>query len=338
MKTINNKNFSFKEKTIVAIGNFDGFHYGHLELIKRVNLEKGKYYKNYIKNNNVMHNYDINSSIIFDNQELLSCYVKSVIFSFYPHPLNYIKNIKMKTILSMEEKIDELESLGLDYFVCYPFDEHTMNIAATKFVEEVLVKQINMEIIIVGEDFKFGSGQKGDINLLKKLGQKYNFEVIQIEQKKDMNKKISSTDIRKLIEGNNFIEIKKLLGNSYYVKGEVINGKMLGRTINFPTANIVPQQDKLLPRNGVYVTTTEIDGKVYKSISNVGINPTTDNYSNKIIETHIFNYDDDIYGKKIKVNFFEFVRNEKKFNGIDELKQQISLDCDTALKYFESKM
>ncbi len=336
MITINSKNFSFEDKTVVAIGNFDGFHYGHLKLIEQVNLEKDKHYKNYIKNNDIKYNYDENSSIIFDNnQKLLSCPIKSVIFSFYPHPLNYIKNIKMKTILSMEEKIEELRNLGLDYFVCYPFDEETMNISATKFIEEILVKQMNMETVIVGEDFKFGNKQKGDIKLLKKLGQKYNFNVIEIEQKKNMNKKISSTNIRELVEKNNFAEIKKLLGNDYYVKGEVVNGKMLGRTINFPTANIVPNEDKLLPRNGVYVTSVEIDDKKYKSISNVGVNPTTDNYYNKIIETHIFNYNDNLYGKKIKVNFYEFIRVEKKFNSVEQLKEQISLDCDIALKYFE---
>ncbi len=337
MIIINDKNFFIKENTIVTLGNFDGFHSGHLELIKRLNEEKNKFddddngiYFRQILNNN--------SSIVFeDNQKLLSSSFKTVIFSFYPHPLTYIKNVDMKTILSLEEKTMELEKLGLDYFINYPFDDDTMNIEAEEFVKEILVKRMNLKKIIIGEGGRFGKGHKGDVKLLKKLGIEYDFQVIVVPQKKQESEKISSTQIRELLINNKFEEIKKLLEKDYYISGTVIAGKKLGRKLQFPTANILPSKEKLLPQNGVYITKTEVDGQIFESISNIGYNPTVDTIDNKTIETHILNYSNDLYGKIIKITFFEFIREEKKFINVEKLKEQILVDYDIAVRFFKSK-
>lgn len=314
MEIFNKKDFSVSENTIVAIGNFDGFHRGHQQLISRLINEKN--------------NTRFNSSNEDNNCSEIQ--PKSVVFSFYPHPLKFTKNIDIKTILTLDEKIDELDEFGVDYFINYPFDNDTMNLEPEEFVKTILVEKLNIKKLIVGEGFRFGRKHSGNVEILEKLSEKYNFELIRITHENENKNKISSTTIRELVDSNNFKEIKKLLGKDYYVSGKVISGKMLGRTINFPTANIKPMDDKLLPKNGVYVTETEINGKIYRSVSNVGVNPTTDNLKEKIIETHIFEYKKDIYGKEIKVKFYEFVRPEKKFNNLQELKEQIEIDCNFA--------
>ncbi len=341
MVTIKDKEFFVKEKTIVAIGNFDGFHYGHLELIKKLNNEKNKSNSSLvnISNKENLHKlFNNDSSIAFGNsQELLGYPFKSVVFSFTPHPLSFIEKKEMKTILTLNEKIKELKKLNIDYFVNYPFDEEVMNMRAEYFIKEILVKKLNLKKLIIGDGFKFGKNNEGNINLLKSLSLKYKFELIVVPQKNQNNKKISSSLIRELIESGNLKDVKPLLGKHYYIKGVVINGKRLGRLLKFPTANILPNKNKLVPKNGVYITTTKIDGKLYESISNIGFNPTTDGLKHKILETHILDYDEDLYGKVIKVNFLEFIRGEKAFKNLDALKEQIAIDCKVAIDFFNNR-
>ncbi len=295
MKVINSKKINIKESAVVTIGNFDGIHIGHKKLIDT--LEK---------------------SIIDDIGS-------KVVLSFYPHPLEYIKGYKVKTILSQREKEKELLSLGIDYFIKYPFDENTMNMEAKEFFIEVIVDKLNCKTLVVGECFKFGKGNKGDIKFLKTMCSNYNIKLYVVENRLIDKVKVSSSNIRKLVMEHSFKEIEKRLNKKFYMCNKVIEGKKIGRTLGFRTANIKIRDDKIVPPNGVYYTYTTVCGKKYDSVTNIGITPTFEN-CNRSIETHIINFNKDIYGEEIKLEFNEFIRGEKKFKNVRELMDQIELD------------
>ncbi len=307
MKMINGKEFFLEENTVVTIGNFDGLHLGHqklIEEIKKIKNDKG---------------------------------FKSVVFSFYPHPIQLIKKSEIRTILSQDEKKKELEKFDIDFFINYTFDNKTMNLLPEDFVKNVLINQLKCKVLVIGEEFKFGKNNMGSIDELNLLSQKYDFNIITIKHENINNIKISSRLIREDIKNAEFNSIKNKLGKEYFIEGKVVSGKKLGRTINFPTANLLPHKEKILPQNGVYITKTEIAGKEYRSITNIGVNPTIDNNNNKIVETYIFDFNQDIYDKTIKVKFYEFIRAEVKFKNIDELKDRMREDYEIASQFFLNK-
>ncbi len=277
---------SKKENSIITIGKFDGFHLGHGLLLKE--LAKSDY-KDY---NNIVVSLDFGK----------------------------------KMILSAEERNYLLTEAGIDYLDIISFDDNIKEMSCETFIREYIVKRYNAKVVVVGEDFRFGAGREGDINTLSEFGKAYGFKLIYIPKLKVSGKIVSSTLIRDYLAEGQVDLAKEFLGRAYGFTGIVGHGNMLGRTIGFPTANIYPSEDKLLPRFGVYSSEAVIDGITYKAITNIGIRPTIDGKNKPDAETYISDFNEDIYDKKIRVNLNAFIREEMHFNSIDDLKKQISED------------
>lgn len=285
------------ESTAVTIGNFDGIHLGHFSLVEEVKKQatlKG---------------------------------LKSIIFSFYPHPKTIITGKPIKHILLPEEKLFILKEMSVNTFIEYPFNKEFAKYEPEYFIKEILVKKLKCKVLVVGEDYKLGRKQSGNISNIKQIARKFNIEVIVIKHKLYKNKKISSSNIRNLILKGKLSEVNQMLSKAFFIKGRVNKGNQIGRTIGFPTANIFPHASKILPPNGVYITKTNVieTNEQYYSITNIGISPTVNGIHNKI-ETFLFNFNGNLYNKDIIVSFYEYIRREKKFNSLEELKEQIKKD------------
>ncbi|MFV0503625.1 MAG: bifunctional riboflavin kinase/FAD synthetase [Lachnospirales bacterium] len=298
MKYIYNKNFTINEKAVVCIGAFDGIHLGHKKII------------------------DIART--FENKKI-------VILSFNPNPNFLLQGDDFKTILSYRERQILLEQLEIDFAVDFPYDEETRNTNAIDFLNQVLLKNINSDIIICGKDFKFGNGGEGTTETIEKFCSEYNKKFISVDLLKFNDEKLSSRNLRTMLKNSNIEDINIYLAKPYFITGIVIHGKELGRTINTPTINILPNKNKLLPKNGVYKSYVFIDNKKYISISNVGYNPTVKSEF-IIFETHIVGYLGDLYGQEVTVYLEKFLRPEIKFNNLNELKVQLEKDKKMAME------
>lgn len=294
------------EKSVITIGNFDGLHKGHQVLIKEA-----------VKSANTKG-------------------IKSVLFTFENHPSNYFAKSPIKNIITNKEKLNRVKRLGIDIVVMIPFDEYMTKISPIKFVKEILIEKLGAKKIVVGHDFTFARKKEGNTKLLEKLSNEYGFELEIINPIKINDIRVSSTYIRQLVAEGCVEKVKEYLGYNYEIKGQVIKCKQLGRTIGFPTANIEISDDLLIPRSGIYVTRVYVDGNVHYGATNIGYNPTV-NGDKLSIETNILNFDEDIYGQVIKIEFLERIRDEKKFNSLDELKAQLKKDTDYVFKNYVCK-
>lgn len=304
MKVIECGQFKIEEPSAVTIGNFDGIHLGHQELVKTV-LEYSKIYS-----------------------------LKSVVFSFEPHPVEFFgKKGEFKTMFSVEEKKFVIENLGVDILIQYPFNTEFADLSPEEFMD-LLIEKTNCKVLVVGENYCFGKDRVGNIDTLKRLGKVKNIKVIGIPRVKIHNVRVSSTRIRGLINCGDMEDVTVLLNKPYFAMGEIVHGDERGRRMNFPTINLEPPLKKLLPPDGVYFSRVYIDGKLYDSMSNIGVNPTFNGDARKI-ETHIFDFDEDVYGKKAIVCFFKRIRSEKKFEGMNELIEQLNEDKSCCRKYAE---
>lgn len=293
-------------KSVVTIGNFDGVHKGHQVLIKK--------------------------TVKFANENNL----KSIVFTFENHPINYFKNKKIKNIITNSEKISKIKKLGVDILIMIPFDSYMTKISPLEFIKEILIDKLDAKKIIVGHDFTFARRKEGNTKILKEMSFKYRFD-LEIVNSIDINDiRVSSTHIRELVDNGDVDKVNKYLGYNFLIKGKIIKGKQLGRTIGFPTANIKINDDLLIPKKGVYVTSVYIDDNIYYGATNIGYNPTVKGESLSI-ETNILEFSEDIYGKIIKLEFLERMRDEKKFNSIDELKLQLKKDTDYIYKNYICK-
>ena len=302
MIVLNDKNIGENKFTAITLGNFDGIHLGHQKLISAVKDYAEKYS------------------------------LKSIVFSFYPHPKSFFNSEKFYTIFSPYEKEKLIGELGIDELIEYPFTYDFANVEPEDFADFIFDK-MKCKVLVIGDDYCFGKNRRGNFSLLKETGSKKGAEVVEIYSVNDSGIRVSSTRIRECIMEKKFEETARLLGKHYFVLGEVIDGKKIGRKINFPTANIIPYKNKLLPPDGVYLTKTIYDNNIYKSITNIGKNPTVEG-KERTVETHIFNFNEELYGKEIKVCFYGFIRNECKFTSIDDLKKQISEDKKKAFEIF----
>ncbi|WP_373600586.1 bifunctional riboflavin kinase/FAD synthetase [Paraclostridium bifermentans] len=298
---INNIGDSF-----VTIGNFDGIHKGHVKLIKKT-VEEAK---------NKGH--------------------KSVVFTFENHPMRYFRTNSVKNIITNDEKIKILKSLGVDIILMIPFDEYMTKISTVEFVKNILIDKLSCKKIIVGHDFTFARNKEGNCTILKELGKLYDMEVEIIEPIKIDDIRVSSSHIRKLIELGKVNDIKKFLGRNYYLEGEVIHARKIGRTIGFPTANLKVDDNLIVPKNGIYAVKVYLKNREFYGATNIGYNPTV-NGKTLSIETHILDFEEDIYGDIIKVEFLNRIRDEKKFNSLDELKNQLSEDVKYVYKKYICK-
>ena len=289
------------QPTAVAIGSFDGVHLGHQVIIKKL------------------------TSIAKKNQ------LQPYILFFKPLPKEFfLKENAPTRIYDFRNKIINLHNLGLKNIICQKFNTSFANIEAEDFIEKYLIEKLDIKHIIVGDDFKFGKKRKGDYDLLKIFSTKYNFKVDKISTLNLDSHRISSSQIRQAIAEHNLDQASKLLGRPLKINSRVIHGQKNGRRIGFHTAN------QKLPKNsalkGVYLTKVHFDNnESFYGISNAGTRPTVDG-KNNLLETHIFNFDKDIYSKHITTEIIEFIRPEKKFNSFEELKSQISQDIKTAKK------
>lgn len=307
MHIIRTFDINLNNPTAITIGNFDGIHIGHQKLIEILN--------NYSKDRNLT----------------------STVISFFPHPIVFFnREDNFCTILSQEEKINELEKLGVDLFIQHEFGKYLSNLSAEDFVK-ILFEKLKCKVLVIGEGYRFGKDRKGNYSLLKKFGEKYNSKIIKVNHlrfKKDIQK-ISSSEIKKHILNGDLESTNKLLNKPFYITGEVVLGNQRGRTINFPTANLIPIKGKIILPDGVYATRTEYRERTYNSITNIGNNPTFGG-DKKVIETFIFDFNEEIYGEKIKVMFFKYIRKQKKFDSLFHLKDQISKDVEISKNFLKN--
>lgn len=293
-------------KSVVTIGNFDGVHKGHQVLIKE--------------------------AVQFANKRN----IKSVVFTFDNHPANYFEKKHVKSIITNNEKINRIKSLGVDILVIIPFDIYMTKISPIEFIKGILIDKLGARKIIVGHDFTFARRKEGNTKLLKEMSSKYGFELEIVNPIKVNDIRVSSTYIRQLVAEGSVDKVNKYLGYHCEIKGNVIKGKQLGRTIGFPTANIEINDDLLIPNNGIYATKVYVHNAVYYGATNIGYNPTV-NGDKLSIETNILEFDEDIYGQVIKIEFLERIRDEKKFNSLEELKAQLKKDTDYVYKNYVCK-
>ena len=293
------------EPSVVALGSFDGVHRGHQKLFKLAKEE---------------------------SQRLN---IETIVFSFYPHPTWIVGNSKKSLIMSQEEKRNIIESIGIDILIEYPFTKDFADMLPEDFFANILVNKLHTKVLVVGSNYYFGKGKQGGVELLKELGEKYNVKVVIVDAVLEGDEIISSSRIRKLISSGNIEMANKLAGHPYSVSGTIVKGNQLGRKLGFPTINIMTEEYRAYPPNGVYATKVYIDKKQYLGITNIGYAPTVD-VEVKRIETYIYDFNEDVYGKHAKVEFYKFIRPERKFNSIDELKSEVDKNKQQVTEYFSS--
>lgn len=289
----------------VSLGKFDGIHLGHRLLIDKVVSLKNEGYI-------------------------------PTVFSFQCNPRNLFSEKDMKIIYTEEEKKRKLEEMGVDVFVSYPFSKETASMEAVDFIREVLVEKLDAKVIVVGSDFRFGHERKGDVALLKELAGQYGYQLIIFDKVKVDNHIVSSTLIRNELLHGNIPKVNQLLGEPFSIVGEVVHGRMIGRTLGMPTTNVIPSENKILPPNGVYATKVLVEGKSFDSVTSIGYKPSVGAETVKGVETFIFDFNDEIYGEIIEVQLYGYERPEVKFNSLEELSAQMHKDIIWAKEYLSN--
>ncbi len=284
--------------TAIAIGKFDGLHRGHKALINLVKKER-------------------------DNG-----FVPAV-FAFARAPKEHTDKERQKYILTAAEKRMFMEKSGIEILVEQPLNDVIIGTEPEVFIRDILIKKLSVKKVICGSDFRFGHKRLGDVNFLKKYEKKYGYETIVIDKLKYGERDISSTYIREEIGKGSIGLLNELLGYPYTMLGIVKEGKKLGRTLDFPTVNIIPDDDKMLPPNGVYFTRATISGQTYDAITNIGVRPSVKDNEIVNVETHILDFDKDVYGEMLELHFFKFIRPEKKFESIEALKEAVHQDIES---------
>lgn len=255
---------------------------------------------------------------------------ESVVITFWPHPKKIVgagKTQEIKSLSTLDEKIEILSALGIDHLLIIPFNREFSELSSEEFIKDILIDTIGTKKLVIGYDHKFGRNREGSFEYLKKdAPSKYGFDVEEIPRQDLDDIAVSSTEIRKALDKGDVSKAALYLEQPYQLKGIVVKGKQLGRTIGFPTANIkVNDQEKLIPADGVYAVKVKYKNELLGGMLNIGVRPTVEGL-NRTIEVNIFNFDKEIYGEELEILFIEFIRAEQKFSGIDALKAQLSLD------------
>lgn len=277
----------------VTIGKFDGLHLGHQELILETVRKK---------------------------KESLS----SVVVSFYN------ESSDKKSILSRKESISMLENMGVDMLYLLPICPEIMQMEAEDFLKKILLEKLQMRFVFCGKDFCFGHERKGNAALLEKLQEQYGYTLKVFDKKYYAGEEISSSRIRKLMENGEIEDANACLGHSYAIDGVVSHGKELGRKLGFPTINVYPAEEKILPKFGVYYTKVLMDGKIYGGLANLGVKPSVTDERKPLLETHLLNASGDFYGKEVVCYLESFIRPEMKFESIQELEARVNADIQEA--------
>ncbi len=290
----------FNPSTVLTVGTFDGVHLGHKFIINNL-IELGK-----------EHN------------------LRSLLLTIHPHPQIVLKKSgkpPVNLLTSLDERLELFDDYGVENVLIIPFDYEFSQISARSFAVDYLIKKIGLRKILIGYDHLFGKDRVGNENLLKELAKEHEFVIERLPRIGEADHVVSSTSVRNAIINSDLAEANKLLGYHYSLRGTVVHGLKRGRTLGFPTANIQPDDDnKLLPPNGVYFVYSEMESGRYYGMTNIGFKPTVTNDKVLTIETNFFDFDYDIYDEIIKIHFVKKIRDEKKFNSLDELKNRIQQD------------
>jgi riboflavin kinase/FMN adenylyltransferase len=293
---------------VLTVGNFDGVHRGHLQLIDAL-CKRARAHG-----------------------------VPSMLMTFEPQPREFFAGSKLPARLTrFREKVHLLSQTRLDRLLCLPFNEQTANIEAEWFAKDFIVDQVSAKQVVIGDDFRFGRGREGDFALFERYGQQYGYEVSAMSTLFTDEQRISSTLIRQTLAAGDFVSATEMLGHEYFIMGRVVYGRQLGRQLDVPTANIRLQRYRAA-LEGVYcVTVAGVGNELREGIANIGVRPTVDG-KEPLLEVHIFDYVGNLYGDLIKVTFKKKLREEQAFESIDALKHQISLDLHKARSYFAGQI
>ena len=290
------ENYTENTPKVLSLGMFDGVHFGHISII---NLLK---------------------SVAQENN------LETAILTFWPHPRKVFNpNDEIKLLNTLNEKLNLLENANLDVVFLKSFDENFRNLTGEEFIRQILVQKLNVKHIIIGHDHVFGKNKSGNFELLQKLSKELDFVVQQLDAVKEGEFNISSTKIRNYLANGNIIGANKMLCYHYSVSGKVIDGKKLGRTIGYPTANIEGDELKLLPKKGAYIVEVYVKNKFYKGMLSIGTNPTV-NGDKLTVEVYILDFNKDIYGEEITVKFRDFLHEEIKFESLEKLIERLDED------------
>jgi riboflavin kinase/FMN adenylyltransferase len=295
-------------QTIITIGTFDGVHLGHRKILER----------------------------LINNAKATN--LKSTVLTFFPHPRMVLqKDVDIKLLNTLEEKKQIMETLGLDYLIIHPFTKEFSRLTATEFVEDILVDGLKAKKIIIGYDHRFGRNRNADIQDLIAFGSTLGFDVEEIPAQEIDDVSVSSTKIRNALLEGDIETANSYLSYAYMLTGTIGKGKGLGKEFGFPTANLhIEEEYKLIPKTGVYVVKSTLEGKEYFGMMNIGFNPTVDG-TTKSIEVNFFDFDGDLYDKKVQVGILHRIRDEHKFNSVEELKQQLQKDRVRSLELIAKK-
>ena len=304
MKIYNNiDEFKLIQNAVVTIGTFDGVHTGHRKIIAKL-------------------------------QELAKeIGGETVILTFFPHPrmILHPEDQDLKLITTINEKAQLLEEMGVDHLIVTPFSRDFSNLSALEYIHDILVAKIGTKRIVIGYDHRFGKDRKGGLEDLQRLSKVYDFEVVEIPEQDINDVAVSSTKIRTALLSDDIALANQFLSYPFFITGKVIRGDQLGRTLGYPTANIlIGESYKLIPADGIFAVTVEVNGTTHKGMAYIGHRPTINGMSRNI-EVNIFDFDQDIYDQQIRMDFHHFVRSDIKFNGLDALVVQLAKDRESVL-------
>ena len=295
-------NLAVFRNAVVTIGTFDGVHTGHQQIIAQL------------------------------KEEAHAIDGETVIITFHPHPRKVVAHKEVFVLNTLDEKIELLREKGIDHLVVVPFDERFASQSAKEYVEHFLFEKFHPHTVIIGYDHRFGHGRRGDYHLLEDFGKQLGFLVKEIPEHVLNNITVSSTKIREALLNSDVETANNYLGYDYFFEGLVIEGNKLGRTLGYPTANLqIETPEKLIPGNGVYAVIASVDKSTYKAMMNIGVRPTIDG-KKRMIEVNLFDFNQDIYGKMLRVYIKKYLRGEVKFNGLEELKNQLGIDKESTLR------
>ncbi len=295
MKTYRSLNYTSVNPTVCALGCFDGVHMGHASIIKRAK--------------------ELSKELSAD----------CAVWSFAEPPKNFFSSEKIPLLTTAEEKRAQMRSLGVDIFVSVPFDKRIASMTAKEFFYTVLIDAMKVKHVVCGFNYRFGRGGEGDPALLERLCDENGIGLSIMPPVKSGDVAISSTEIRNALTSGNVDDATIYLGRPYSLSAKIIDGQHLGRTLGFPTVNQSFPKGKLVPRNGVYVSRVAFDGRIKYGITNIGVRPTVDGKS-LCAETNLFDFEGDLYGKTLNVEFLTFLRPEQKFGSVEKLAEQVGKD------------
>jgi riboflavin kinase/FMN adenylyltransferase len=299
-----------KGKAIVTVGTFDGVHIGHQKILSRISEIAQKESGN------------------------------SVLLTFHPHPrlVLFPEDNDLKLLSTLEERIALLEAAGLDHLIVQPFSIDFSRMSAVEYVRDILVKSIGVYKLVIGYDHHFGRNREGNLARLTELAPTYGFGVEEISAQDIDEVNVSSTKIRNALEAGKIKTANQYLGYHYSLSGVVVKGEMIGRSIGFPTANVnCSDRFKLIPGHGVYLCKVLVRDQWHRAMVNIGSRPTLKESADLTIEAHLFNFTGDLYGQEVKVEFLDRLRDEVRFEGLDELKKQLEKDAEMANNLFSDK-